>query len=196
MGDASWRNQLRVWSRRPAAQEPPLRRYGPRALARWLRREQPSSGRAVSMAGPYGPRASHVVHKYLNNQSLVPKQDLDSADPDSIPSLLLPQLWRGGGCEETRRSQIGTRHGVAFSGRGGSGSRRNSGSGTGAQPAPALSMRRGACGAPASRARRDSEAGAATRSKGEPAYPMYDIGAGEGLRPLRTPDPGGVPPLQ
>ena len=32
-----------------------------------------------------------------------------------------------------------------------------------------------------------SEAGAATRSAGEPAYPMYDIGAGEGLPPLRTP---------
>ena len=33
----------------------------------------------------------------------------------------------------------------------------------------------------------DSGAGAATRSKGEPAYPMYDIGAGEGLRPFEPP---------
>ena len=32
VGDAGWRNQLRVWSRRPAAQEPGLRRYGPRRL--------------------------------------------------------------------------------------------------------------------------------------------------------------------
>ena len=31
-GDAGWRNQLRVWSRRPAVQEPGLRRYGPRRL--------------------------------------------------------------------------------------------------------------------------------------------------------------------
>ena len=36
----------------------------------------------------------------------------------------------------------------------------------------------------------DSEAGAATRSAGEPAYPMSYIGAGEGLPPLRTPDRG------
>ena len=36
----------------------------------------------------------------------------------------------------------------------------------------------------------DGGAGAATRSKGEPAYPMSYIGAGEGLRPLRTPDRG------
>ena len=35
------------------------------------------------MAGPYGPPASDVIHKYLNNQSLVPNQSLDSADPDS-----------------------------------------------------------------------------------------------------------------
>ena len=40
-------------------------------------------GRAVSMAGPYGPPASPVVHKYLNNQSLVSNQGLDSANPDS-----------------------------------------------------------------------------------------------------------------
>ena len=32
VGDAGWRNRLRVWSRRPAAQEPGLRRYGPRRL--------------------------------------------------------------------------------------------------------------------------------------------------------------------
>ena len=32
VGDAGWRIQLRVWSRRPAAQEPGLRRYGPRHL--------------------------------------------------------------------------------------------------------------------------------------------------------------------
>ena len=36
----------------------------------------------------------------------------------------------------------------------------------------------------------DSGAGAAPRSAGEPAYPMQCIGAGEGLRPLRTPDRG------
>ena len=36
----------------------------------------------------------------------------------------------------------------------------------------------------------DSGAGTATRSAGEPAYPMSYIGAGEGLRPLRTPDRG------
>ena len=59
--------------------------------------------------------------------------------------------------------------------------RRDSGSGTGAQPQPAR------------RARWGSEAGAATRSAGEPAYPMYDIGAGEGLRPLRTPNRGSAP---
>ena len=128
------------------------------------------------MAGPYGPPASDVVHKYLQNQSLVPNQGLDSADPDSIPLLLLPRPWRrGGGCEGTSPSGIGTRHGVAFPGRGGSGSRRDSGSGTGAQPQPAR------------RARRGSGAGAATRSKGEPAYPMYDIGAGEGLGPFEPP---------
>ena len=39
--------------------------------------------RRVSMAGPYGPVESEVFHKYLNNQSLVPNQGLDSADPDS-----------------------------------------------------------------------------------------------------------------
>ena len=38
-----------------------------------------------------------------------------------------------------------------------------------------------------------SEAGAALRSAGEPAYPMYYIGAGEGLRPFE-PRPGGVLP--
>ena len=93
------------------------------------------SGR-VSMAGPYGPPASDVVHKYLNNQSLVPNQGLDSADPDSIPLLLLLQLWSGGGggCEGTLPSGIGTRHAVAFSGREGGGSRRASCCGTGAQP--------------------------------------------------------------
>ena len=71
------------------------------------------------MAGPYGPVASDVVHKYPQNQSLVPNQGLDSADPDSIPLLLLPQLWRGGGggCEGTPPSGIGTRHGVALPGR-------------------------------------------------------------------------------
>ena len=128
------------------------------------------------MAGPYGPPASDVVHKYPQNQSLVPNQGLDSANPDSIPSLLLPQPWRrGGGCERTSPSGIGTRHGVAFPGRGGSGSRRDSGSGTGAQPEPAR------------RARRGSGAGAATRSAGEPAYPMSYIGAGEGLRPFEPP---------
>ena len=95
----------------------------------------------VSMAGPYGPTASDVFHKYLNNQSLVPNQGLDSADPGSIPLLLLPQLWRGGGgCEGTSPSGIGTRHAVAFSGRGGSGSRRVSGSGTAAQPESAPSV--------------------------------------------------------
>ena len=35
------------------------------------------------MAGPYDPPASDFVHKYLNNQSLVPNQGLDSADPNS-----------------------------------------------------------------------------------------------------------------
>ena len=87
------------------------------------------------MASPYGPPASDVFHKYLNNQSLVPNQGLDSADPDSIPLLLLLQLWSGGGgCEGTSPSGIGTRHAVAFSGRGGGGSRRASCCGTGAQP--------------------------------------------------------------
>ena len=47
------------------------------------------------MAGPYGSPASHVFHKYPNNQSLVPNQGLDSVDPDSILSLLLLQLWSG-----------------------------------------------------------------------------------------------------
>ena len=146
------------------------------------------------MAGPYGPRVSDVVHKYLNNQPLVPNQGLDSADPDSIPWLWLPQpCRRGGGCEGTSPSGIGTRHGVAVPGRGGSGSRRDSGSGTGAQPESAR------------RARRGSGAGAATRSKGEPAYPMSYIGAGEGLRPfepptgesapLAPPSPPPLPPL-
>ena len=32
VGDAGWRNQLRVWSRRTAAQEPGLRRHQPRRL--------------------------------------------------------------------------------------------------------------------------------------------------------------------
>ena len=97
------------------------------------------------MAGPYGPPASDVFHKYLNNQSLVPNQGLDSADSDSIPLLLLPQPWRGGGggSEGTSPSGIGTRHAVALPGRGGSGSRRASGSGTGTQPEPALSVRQG-----------------------------------------------------
>ena len=40
----------------------------------------------------------------------------------------------------------------------------------------------------------DSGAGAAPRSAGEPAYPMSYIGAGEGLRPLRTPDRGEFSP--
>ena len=35
------------------------------------------------MAGSYGPPASDVFHKYLNNQSPVPTQGLDSSDPDS-----------------------------------------------------------------------------------------------------------------
>ena len=78
------------------------------------------------MALPYGPPVSDVVHKYPNNQSLVPIQGLDSTDPDSIRLLLLPQPWGGGGggCEETSPSGIGTHHAVAFSGRGGSGSGR------------------------------------------------------------------------
>ena len=78
------------------------------------------------MAGPYRPRASDVFHKYLNNQSFVPSQGLDSADLDSYHMLLLPQLWSGGGggCEGTSPSGIGTRHAVALPGRGGSGSRR------------------------------------------------------------------------
>ncbi len=78
------------------------------------------------MAGPYRPRASDVFHKYLNNQSFVPSQGLDSADLDSFHMLLLPQLWSGGGggCEGTSPSGIGTRHAVALPGRGGSGSRR------------------------------------------------------------------------
>ena len=39
-----------------------------------------------------------------------------------------------------------------------------------------------------------SGAGAATRIKGEPAYPMYYIGAGEGLRPFEPPTSGEFPP--
>jgi len=51
--------------------------------------------------------------------------------------LLAPQPGRGGGCEATSPSVIGTRPEVAFSGRGGSGSRRASGCGAGAAgPAP------------------------------------------------------------
>ena len=74
------------------------------------------------------PWPAHTVHrhpmssnKYPQNQSLVPNQGLDSADPDSIPLRLLPQPWSGGGggCEETPPSGIGTGHGVAFPGRGG-----------------------------------------------------------------------------
>ena len=44
-------------------------------------------GRESSIALPYGPPASDVVHKCPNNQSLVPIQGLDSADPDSIRLL-------------------------------------------------------------------------------------------------------------
>ena len=71
----------------------------------------------VSIALPYDPPPSEFFHKYLNNQSLVPNQGLDSAHPDSIPSLLNLQLWSGGGgrCEGTSPSGIGTRHEVAFS---------------------------------------------------------------------------------
>ena len=77
-----------------------------------------NSGR-VSMAGPYSPPASDVFHKYINNQLFVPNQGLDPSDPDSIPSLLLPQLWSGGGgCEGTPPSGIVTRHAVAFPGTG------------------------------------------------------------------------------
>ena len=89
------------------------------------------------MASPYGPVESDVVHKCLSNQLLVPNQGLDSADPDSIPLLLLPQPWSGGGggCEGTPPSGIETRHGVAFPGRGASGSRRGVRGGA-AGPAP------------------------------------------------------------
>ena len=94
-------------------------RLGPMIEA-WATVFRPGS---VSIAGSYGPPASDFFHKYLNNQPLVPNQGIDSADPDSIPLLLLPRLWRrGGGCERTSPSGIGTRHGVAFPGRGGSGS--------------------------------------------------------------------------
>ena len=110
------------------------------------------SGKAkpVSIALPYDPPSSPVVHKYIYNPLLIPNQGLDAAVPDSIPSLSLPQLWRGegGGCEGTSPSWIGTRHAVAFSGRGGGRSRRASGE-----------------------ARRGQRGRSATRSKGEPAYP-------------------------
>ena len=43
----------------------------------------PGKAGGVSMAGPYGPAASDVIHKYSNNQSLASNQGLDSADPDS-----------------------------------------------------------------------------------------------------------------
>ena len=116
---------------------------------------------SLSMALPYGPPASDGVHKCPNNQSLVPIQDLDSADPDSIRLLLLPQPWRGGGgCEGTSWSGIGTRMR--------SRSPEEEGAGPGALPV----------------AGRGQRGRSATRNKGEPAYPMSDIGAGEGLRPF------------
>ncbi len=42
-----------------------------------------SDAGSLSIALPYSSPASPVVHKYLNNQSLVPNQGLDSADSDS-----------------------------------------------------------------------------------------------------------------
>ena len=116
------------------------------------------------MALPYGPPATDVVHKYPNNQSLVPIQGLDSADPDSIRLLLLPQPWRrGGGCEGTSPPGIGTRMR--------SRSPEEEGAGPGALPV----------------AGRGQRGRSATRNKGEPAYPMSYIGAGEGLRPFEPP---------
>ena len=148
----------------------------------------------VSMAGPYDPPTSDGVHKCLHYQSLVLKQGLDSTDPDSIPSLLLPQLWSGGGggCEGTPPSGIGTRHAVAFPGRGGSGSRRASCCGTGAQPA--LSVRRGACGAP----RGPCEAGTARPVpqrvvKGSQPTQCQTLGLARGSGPFEPPTRGSFP---
>lgn len=91
----------------------------------------------VSMASPYGPPASDAFHKHLNNQSLVPNQSLDSADPDSYHCCCFHSF--GADEEEVvrgphRPGSGPTVNGVAFSGRGGGGSRRDSGCGTGAQP--------------------------------------------------------------
>ena len=129
--------------------------------------------RPVSIGDPYGPPVSHLVHKYLHNQSLDPNQGLDSADPDSYHCCCFHGF---GGVEEEVVSEP---H------RPGSGPamRSRSPEEEGADPG-ALPGGRGG----------DSGAGAATRNKGEPAYPMYDIGAGEGLRPLRTPDWGEFSP--
>ena len=119
----------------------------------------------------YGPPASGVIHKYPNNQSLVPIQGLDSTDPDSIGLLLLPQPWRGGGgCEGTSPPGIGTRMR--------SRSPEEEGAGPGALPV----------------AGRGQRGRSATRSKGEPAYPVSYTGAGEGLRPFE-PRLAGSPPF-
>ena len=123
-------------------------------------------------AGPYSPLASDAAHKYLDIQSLVPNQGLDSADPDSYHRCCFHSLGRGGGgCEGTSPSGNGTRHAVAFPARGGSGSRRvSSGAEAGtAGPVPQRVI------------------------KGSQPTQCHTLGLARGSGPFE-PRPGGTPP--
>ena len=111
-------------------------------------RALPRLGR-ISMAGPYGPPASDGVHKYLNNQSLVSNQGLDSADPDSYHCCCFHSL--GAVEEEVVREPRRPGSGPAMRSR----SPEDEGAGPGALPV----------------ARRGQRGRSATRNKGEPAYP-------------------------
>ncbi len=160
-----------------------------RALARSLRRGQPSSGRATPVAARPGvfPWPSHTVQRHpMPSVSIRIISHLSR--PGALTQLIPTRYHRCcfhslGGEEEVVRGPHRRGSGPAMRSR----SPEEEGAGPGALPV----------------AGRGQRGRSATRNKGEPAYPMsysapwkgalYYIGAGEGLRPFE-PRQRGTPP--
>ena len=158
---------------------PPFRRGGVPIVEAGQPVGQPSSGRATPFPARLGvfPLPSHTVHWHPMSSisvRIISHLSRTRALTQPIPTRYDCCCFHSlGGEEKVVRRPHRRGSGPAMRSR----SPEEEGAGPGALPV----------------AGRGQRGRSATRNKGEPAYPMSYIGAGEGLRPFE-PRPGGTPP--